>query len=204
MEENKMNDIRKLIEETKQLGNLISKGDEHYTEGTTNELPADWHLYSEEGKRDFMERLDADLQGEYITEMPNKKPMGVMTHPQFMAEWIGMNLSMVEYRKLKAYVFDHPDPKSDEFMKEILATHIRWGIDGRGKQGGIRVVHYWTRRNNKISLISCYAKNDSRLTDKGYPKTDELKRLEARIINMEKPPFLKQAKGVINKLRGGN
>ena len=36
---------------------------------------------------------------------------------------------------------------------------LRWGLRGRGKRGGIRVIYYWKTADDEIWLLTLYAKN---------------------------------------------
>jgi mRNA-degrading endonuclease RelE of RelBE toxin-antitoxin system len=36
---------------------------------------------------------------------------------------------------------------------------IRWGIQGRGKRGGVRVIYYWAVNQDRILMLLMYAKN---------------------------------------------
>lgn len=36
---------------------------------------------------------------------------------------------------------------------------LRWGLDGRGKRGGARVIYYFHNRNMPLFLLTAYAKN---------------------------------------------
>lgn len=35
---------------------------------------------------------------------------------------------------------------------------MRWGSRGRGKRGGIRVIHYWRVAENRLYLLTLYRK----------------------------------------------
>ena len=37
---------------------------------------------------------------------------------------------------------------------------VRWGLRGRGKRGGIRVIYYWKTADDEIWLLTLYAKNE--------------------------------------------
>jgi len=37
---------------------------------------------------------------------------------------------------------------------------IRWGAQGRGKRGGVRVIYYWAVRQERILMLLMYAKNE--------------------------------------------
>ena len=38
---------------------------------------------------------------------------------------------------------------------------VRWGLRGRGKRGGIRVIYYWKNADDEIWLLTLYAKNET-------------------------------------------
>jgi mRNA-degrading endonuclease RelE of RelBE toxin-antitoxin system len=37
---------------------------------------------------------------------------------------------------------------------------IRWGIIGKGKRGGLRVIYYWDTPHDTIYMLTIYKKND--------------------------------------------
>jgi mRNA-degrading endonuclease RelE of RelBE toxin-antitoxin system len=37
---------------------------------------------------------------------------------------------------------------------------IRWGTQGRGKRGGVRVIYYWLGGKSRFYLMTMYAKNE--------------------------------------------
>jgi hypothetical protein len=37
---------------------------------------------------------------------------------------------------------------------------LRWGADGRGKRGGVRVIYYWAAGEGVCYMLYCYAKNE--------------------------------------------
>ena len=67
-------------------------------------------------------------------------------------------LSDEEYRLLQSALADHPEagvviPSSGGLRK------IRWGISGRGKRGGVRVIYYWAVEQERILMLLIYPKN---------------------------------------------
>ncbi len=67
-------------------------------------------------------------------------------------------LSDDEYRLLQQFLVDNPDsgsviPHSGGFRK------IRWGLHGRGKRGGVRVIYY-SQVDDWLYMILVYAKNE--------------------------------------------
>ena len=64
-----------------------------------------------------------------------------------------------EYAALRAELAQHPDagavvPGSGGVRK------IRWGVAGRGKRGGVRVIYFARTRLGKIWMLTIYAKNE--------------------------------------------
>ncbi|MCS6910642.1 MAG: type II toxin-antitoxin system RelE/ParE family toxin [Anaerolineales bacterium] len=64
-----------------------------------------------------------------------------------------------EYRKLQSLLANHPTigaviPGSGGLRK------VRWGLRGRGKQGGVRVIYYWAARQAKLLMLLVYPKNE--------------------------------------------
>ena len=37
---------------------------------------------------------------------------------------------------------------------------LRWGLPGRGKRGGARIIYYWVHADSQIFLLLAYAKNE--------------------------------------------
>ena len=37
---------------------------------------------------------------------------------------------------------------------------LRWGVAGRGKRGGLRIIYYWAPVEQAVFLLYVYAKND--------------------------------------------
>lgn len=68
-------------------------------------------------------------------------------------------MSEEEYLGLQSYLLQHPEagpivPGGGGVRK------LRWGMEGRGKRGGARVIYYWKQRDNEIWLLTVYTKNE--------------------------------------------
>ena len=77
--------------------------------------------------------------------------------PKF-TELVKEHLSDDEYAALQWMLLERPDaglvvPGSGGVRK------LRWGLRGRGKRGGIRVIYYWKTVDDEIWLLTLYAKN---------------------------------------------
>jgi len=67
-------------------------------------------------------------------------------------------LSDDSYRQLQAALASDPEagpliPGSGGLRK------LRWGISGRGKRGGLRVIYYVRTKQDEIWLLTLYPKN---------------------------------------------
>ena len=64
-----------------------------------------------------------------------------------------------EYLGLQSYLLRHP-----EAGKVIRGTggvrKLRWGVQGKGKRGGIRVIYYLKRQDDEIWMLTVYKKSD--------------------------------------------
>lgn len=63
-----------------------------------------------------------------------------------------------EYAKLQQALLANPEigaviPGSGGVRK------LRWGVAGRGKRGGIRIIYFLRTRQGEIWMLSLYAKN---------------------------------------------
>jgi mRNA-degrading endonuclease RelE of RelBE toxin-antitoxin system len=83
-----------------------------------------------------------------------------------------------EYRLFQATLVERPNagkviPGGGGLRK------VRWGLEGRGKSGGARVIYYWFTEQRTILFLFMYPKN---VQDNLIP--DQLKQLK-RIIEEE-------------------
>lgn len=67
-------------------------------------------------------------------------------------------LSDEEYRLLQSVLANRPDagviiPSSGGLRK------MGWGMTGRGKRGGVRVIYYWAVKQERILMLLIYPKN---------------------------------------------
>ena len=61
------------------------------------------------------------------------------------------------YAALQAFLAAHP--AAGEVIPGTGGVRkIRWGMPGRGKRGGARIVYYWLTGEDHIYLLTLYAK----------------------------------------------
>jgi len=89
--------------------------------------------------------------------MPYIADMLFIEAPKF-TELVKSHLNDEEYAALQWLLLERPDagaivPGSGGVRK------IRWGLRGKGKRGGIRVIYYWKTADDEIWLLTLYAKN---------------------------------------------
>lgn len=37
---------------------------------------------------------------------------------------------------------------------------IRWGLEDKGKSGGIRIIYFWDKENTRVYMLLSYSKNE--------------------------------------------
>jgi mRNA-degrading endonuclease RelE of RelBE toxin-antitoxin system len=76
------------------------------------------------------------------------------------------------YQKFQAYLLkNHED--GDTISKTGGCKKIRWGLEGKGKRGGVRVIYYCLTEQGKIYLLLVYSKN----------RKDDLSEQEKKVLN---------------------
>jgi hypothetical protein len=63
-----------------------------------------------------------------------------------------------EYRELQVTLVHRPNAGALIVGSGGLRK-LRWGAQGRGKRGGVRVIYYWAVSSEQILLLLIYAKN---------------------------------------------
>ncbi|MBD0684804.1 MULTISPECIES: hypothetical protein [unclassified Pseudomonas] len=74
---------------------------------------------------------------------------------------VGRYLTDDEYRLLQSHMLQHPEagdlmPRTGGFRK------LRWsdGRRGKGKRGGLRVIHYWLMNDGQFWMFAIYDKDE--------------------------------------------
>ncbi|MFQ5547752.1 MAG: hypothetical protein ACE5FV_05650 [Woeseia sp.] len=82
--------------------------------------------------------------------------------------------SDLEFHMLQLHLMDQPDA-GDIIRGTGGARKIRWGVEGRGKRGGVRIIYYWITKDHQILLLTLYAKNEAKDLSEAAKK--EIKRI---------------------------
>lgn len=64
-----------------------------------------------------------------------------------------------EYIGLQSFLLNNPEsgkivPGSGGVRK------LRWGMDRKGKSGGVRIIYYFKKKDDEIWLLTIYSKNE--------------------------------------------
>ena len=82
-----------------------------------------------------------------------------------------------EYMGLQGFLLKYP-----EAGKVVPGTggvrKLRWGIAGKGKSGGVRIIYYFKKRHDEIWLLTIYSKSET-----GNIPTHVLRKIAEEIKN---------------------
>ncbi|KFJ70812.1 hypothetical protein DK45_4604 [Bordetella bronchiseptica] len=67
-------------------------------------------------------------------------------------------LSDEEYSRLQQLLIDNPE-RGDLLRGGGGIRKMRYGRQGTGKRGGIRVIYYWISQDCQIYMLAAYAKS---------------------------------------------
>ncbi|MBA3072982.1 MAG: transcriptional regulator [Anaerolineae bacterium] len=68
-------------------------------------------------------------------------------------------LSDDEYAGFQSYLLQNPD--SGKIIKGSGGIRkVRWATTGKGKSGGVRIIHYYKKSDFEIWLLTIYSKSE--------------------------------------------
>ena len=67
-------------------------------------------------------------------------------------------LSDDEYAAMQQFLVVNPEA-GDVIPASGGVRKLRWGVAGRGKRSGLRVIYFLRRRNDEVWMLTLYAKN---------------------------------------------
>lgn len=69
-------------------------------------------------------------------------------------------LSDDEYAALQNAIVANPEA-GDVVRGSGGVRKLRWGVSGRGKRGGVRIIYYLRLRQGQVWMLTMYAKNEA-------------------------------------------
>jgi len=69
-------------------------------------------------------------------------------------------LSEDEYAGLQSFLLQYPEA-GNIVRGSGGVRKIRWGMFGKGKSGGVRVIYYFKRQDDEIWMLTIYSKNET-------------------------------------------
>ena len=89
-------------------------------------------------------RIDAANSAEPEARLPSAPDEGIL----------------VQARQGRPYV--SLDPEAGDLVRGSGGVRkLRWGVAGRGKRGGVRVIYYLRVRRGQVWMLTMYAKNEA-------------------------------------------
>jgi len=82
----------------------------------------------------------------------------VLVETRIFTQQVHDLLSAEAYRQLQLVLIENP-AAGVVIPGTGGARKLRWGAEGRGKQGGVRVIYVWVPRRERLYLLLIYAKN---------------------------------------------
>lgn len=77
---------------------------------------------------------------------------------KLFTELVQEYLSDDEYAALQQSLIVSPEA-GDVIPGSGGVRKLRWGVGGRGKRGGLRIIYFWRVRDEEIWMLTLYAKN---------------------------------------------
>ena len=105
-------------------------------------------------------------------------PISVVETPEFLA--VTRKMMTEEQRKeLIDFLAYHPT-SGDLIQGSGGVRKLRWGLEGRGKRGGARVIYFYHHAGMPVFMLTAYAKNDR--SNLSPSDIDALKDLTVRLV----------------------
>ena len=83
-----------------------------------------------------------------------------------------------EYRLLQEALLRRP-AHGDLIKDSGGLRKLRWGDEGRGKRGSLRIIYYWHAKREMFLMLYVYSKNEQK------DLTAEQRRVLAKIVRQE-------------------
>ena len=118
--------------------------------------------------------------------MAGTVPISVIETPEFLSA-VRKLISDEKRALLVDYLAYHPNA-GDLIPGTGGVRKLRWGLEGRGKSGGARVVYFYHDSDMPIFVLTAYAKNDrADLSQQDRNDFRKLTALLAKTFKRKKP-----------------
>lgn len=111
--------------------------------------------------------------------MSKPPPVGAVETPEFLAA-TGRMMTDEERGLLVDYLAYNPT--AGELIPGTGGVRkLRWGLEGRGKRGGARVVYFYHNETMPLFALTAYAKNER--TDLSQADRNDFRRFTALLVD---------------------
>jgi len=110
--------------------------------------------------------------------MAQSAPVAVVETPEFLAATRKL-MGEDERARLVDFLADNPEA-GDLIPGTGGVRKLRWGLEGRGKRGGARVIYFFHSEKLPLFVYSIYAKNTQ--ADLSDAAKNELRKLTKRTV----------------------
>jgi len=105
-------------------------------------------------------------------------PVTVVETPEFLS---ATRKIMSDTERAQVVDYLAYNPKAGDVIAGTGGVRkLRWGLEGRGKRGGARVIYFYHGVVMPLFLLSAYAKNER--ADLSYDDRREFKRLTTQLV----------------------
>ena len=94
------------------------------------------------------------------TSLPYTRGVLTFVETRLFTQLVAQYLSDEEYRQLQRALAANPEA-GDLVRGSGGVRKLRWGLAGRGKRGGVRVIYYLRLRRGQVWMLTMYAKNEA-------------------------------------------
>jgi hypothetical protein len=110
--------------------------------------------------------------------MTRAAPVSVIETPEFLA--VTRKLMTDEERSLLVDYLAYNPTAGDLIPGTGGVRKLRWGLEGRGKRGGARVVYFYHNANLPVFALTAYAKNER--ADLSQADRNEFRRMTTKMV----------------------
>ena len=111
--------------------------------------------------------------------MPRSAPVSVIETPEFLSAM--RRLMDDEERALLVDYLAHHPAAGDLIPGTGGVRKLRWGLDGRGKRGGARVIYFYHNTELPLFALTAYAKNER--ADLSQEDRNDFRRLTKLLVD---------------------